>query len=224
MVDRSAVQVSAGADDWEGVAESLGRQVGLDDPPVNAKHLAVLCGLRLRPWGKRGAALVGDVIYFDPGDPDYWQHASIFHETGHFALGWAGEEDSEDGAQYVGQALALPRRAYERDLRRTWNPAALRAKHVHTPAGWIVERIVHLRDAVATVIDEGRVTRRVASPWLPEERFRRISPWERELADRALELGEPVQGDELIWAAPVIEPPWRRVVIVAEARQLSLRL
>lgn len=209
-------------EEWEGVADSLLDEIGAD-PPVNAKHLAALCGLRLRPWEKRDGALVGEVLFFSPATPPRRQQAVIAHEVGHFALAWAGEEDSEEGAQYVAQALLLPRRVFERDLKLTWNPLELQAKHVHAPAEWIARRIVHLRDACATVIDNGRVTTRLVSPWLPE-RARRITLWERELADRALELGEAVQGDRLVWAVPVVEGQWRRVVLVAEARQLSLRL
>lgn len=207
----------------EGVAESLLGEIALDEPPVDAFEVAACCGLRLRPQHTRESGQRADVILFNPSDPPRRQQAVVAHETGHWALRRGGEEDSEDAADYVARALLVPRRAFERDLRRTWRIDTLQAKHLNAPAAWIAERIVHLRDAVATVIDEGKVTRRIASPWLGEK-FRRLSRWERELADAALERGEAVQGDELVWAVPVIEPPWRRVVIVAEARQLSLRL
>lgn len=209
----------------EGVAESLLDEVALDEPPVDAFEVAAMCGLRLRPHVTRESAQRADVIYFNPADPPRRQQAVVAHELGHWALRRSGEEDDEDAADYVSRAILAPRRALDRDLRRTWNPVELQARHLNAPAAWIAERIVHLRDAVATVIDEGKVTRRIVSPWIARpERFGRISAWERRLAERALEVGEAVQGDELIWAVPVIEPPWRRVVIVAEARQLSLRL
>jgi hypothetical protein len=88
----------------------------------------------------------------------------------------------------------------------------------------IARRITQVRDAVATVIDNGKMKTRVASPWLPDPRLRRVSSWERDLAREALETGKTTYGDELCYAVPILNPPWQRVVVVCEARQLALRV
>ena len=209
---------------WEGIAAEALEATGNDEPPVDAFDLAACVGLHVVEGPARSARLEGNVIVLNPGARLVRRHGLVAHETAHHLLDRAGEASTEDGAHYVSQALLLPRKAFERDLRSSWNPAVLRAKHVNVSAERIVRRIVALRDAVATVIDNGRVKTRVASPWLPEASLRRLSRWERELADEALRTGEAVQGDELVWACPFVDGPWERVVIVAELEQLGLRL
>lgn len=209
---------------WEGIAAEALEQTGNDEPPVDALELAACCGLHVIEGPARSARLEGTAIILGPGARHVRRHGLVAHETAHYLLDRADEPSTEDGAHYVSQALLLPRKAFERDLRTTWNPAALRAKHVNVSAERIVRRIVALRDAVATVIDNGRVKARVSSPWLPGAALKRLSRWERGLADEALRTGQPVQGDELAWAVPIVDGPWERVVIVAEIEQLSFRL
>jgi len=216
--------VPVGCKIWEGVAAALLEETGADEPPQDAFELAECCGLLTRPWSRADGRLVGDTIWYPGRARHVRQHGSIAHEVAHWALAWADEADSEQGARYVAGALMLPRRGFDRDLRDTaWDLQRLRAKHLNVSAEMIARRLVELRDAVATVFDAGRVKRRIASPWLGDQ-FARVSTWERELADLALERGELVQGDELVWALPLLDGPWRRVVLVAEAQQLSLRL
>ncbi len=209
---------------WEGVAESVWRATGSPEPPQDAFKLAECCGLRTRPWGRGWAVLEGDLIRYPARVRPTRQHGLVAHEVAHWALDWAEESQSEQAARWVGGALMLPREPFNADLAETrWDLEALQSKHLNCSAELIARRIVQLRDAVATVLDQGRVRARVASPWLGD-RFRRLSRWERELADRALETEQTQRPEELVWAVPVIDGPHRRVVLVAEAEQLSLRL
>jgi hypothetical protein len=219
--------VVRGADDalaaLEGVAEDVLGETGVS-APVDAFELADLCGLEVAYGATRGAHLDGQRIVLAPGARRVREHGLVAHETAHHLLDRAAEENSEMGARYLSGALMLPRREFERDLRRSWNVTEHRAKPVNVSAEMIARRLVQLRDGVATVIDQGRVKARVASPWLLSPSLGRLSRWERELADEALRSGEPVQGDDLVWACPFIDGPWERVVVVAELDQLSLRL
>jgi hypothetical protein len=214
-------------DTWEGVASALLDETGCDDPPVDALELADCCGLSIVGWARPGAMLdrAQSLIRVNLGERSTRVHMSVAHEVAHWAQVRSGLPDEEDAARWIGGALLLPRRVMLNDLRHTaWSIRALRERHTNASAEAIAVRIVQLRDAVATVIDNGRVTKRVASPWLSDPRLRRISKWERELAAEALRDGTEVRGDELCYALPLVEGKHERVIIVAEAEQLSLRL
>lgn len=211
---------------WEGVAAGLLEAIGAEDPPQDARELAVCCGLALRP--SRAATASYDpalqLIRYPVKARPQRQQGLIAHELGHWALDWADEPDSEQGANYVAGALMLPRRAFDRDLTETeWDLEQLRAKHTNCSAEMIARRLVELRDAVATIWDHGRVKARVASPWLGDT-FARVTQVERDLADAALGEERVQRGDGLLWAWPLIDGLHRRVVVVAEAEQLSLLL
>lgn len=212
---------------WEGVARNALEEARAT-PPVSAFWLARAHGFEVRPWASAGARLDEreGVIYVTPRARPQRRHGLVAHELGHHLLRLEHRlEDSEDGARYLTGALLLPREPFGRDLTRTaWSLHRLRAIHVNASAQAIVARIVQVRDAVATVIDRGRVTMRVASPWLEDPRLRRVSRWERELATRALEQREEVRGDELCYAVPLVDGAHQRVVVVCELEQLSLRL
>lgn len=210
-------------EEWEGVARAIHEGTGLDEPPVSAFELAAMCGLSLRPAAGGGASLQKDVIVFNVAARPERQHGLVAHELGHWGLVAHGLEDSEAGASYVAGALLLPRGALDRDLRRTWDLNVLRAKHLNVSAQMLATRIVQLRDAVAAVIDNGKLTTRLWSPWLTDPRIRRLSRWERDLVDEVLATGETVRGDELCYAVPVFDGEHRRVVLVCEASQLALR-
>lgn len=211
---------------WEGVARALLDESGLDDPPVSAFELAWACDVVPVPWPRADAALGPGGFLWYPSDARHVrQHGVVAHELGHWALDWAGEPDSEEGARYLAGALLLPRRVFERDLDRTgWDWDTIRARHANASAEVIARRIVQVRDAVATVIDQGRVRARVTSLWRPDPRLRRLSPWECGLAEQALKSNEIEYGDDLCYAVPVLDPPWQRVIVVCDADQLSMRL
>jgi|GEM_PF-2742023 len=209
---------------WEGVARGVLDATGGDEPPQDAFKLAACCGLQTQPWARAWAVLEGDTIRYPSKARPTRQHGLVSHEVAHWALDWCQEVQSEQAARWVGGALMLPRAGFDRDLTATqWDLDALRAKHLNCSAELIARRIVQLRDAVATVLDQGKVHARVASPWLGD-RFRRLTRWERELADLVLETEQTQRPEDLVWAVPVFDGPHRRVVVVAEAEQLSLRL
>lgn len=210
--------------EWEGAAARAVEEAKVA-APVSAYELARGLGLRIIAGPVPGARLnpTQRLIELNPRARKVRRHGLIAHEVGHFVLQRDGE-DSEAGASYVGSACMLPRLDIDRDIRRTaWSLLKLRDLHPNASAEMIARRIVELRDAVVTIID-GRTVRRVASPWLTDPRLRRTSRWERDLAERALEIGEEVRGDELCYAVPFIDGPWRRVIVVCEAEQLALRL
>jgi hypothetical protein len=209
---------------WEeGVALGVLQDLGDPDPPMNAFSLANALGLKVVETGVRTARLVGDTILLSAKARPVRQHGLIAHELGHWALMQVGQQDTEDSASYVGAALMLPQRHFSADLKATgWDLRELRAKHIHCSAEMIARRIAALRDAAVSVFDQGKLTRRIVSPWLPEG-YRRVSRFERALADQALTEGEAVNAGNLTWAFPVFEGAWRRVIVVVEAEQLALR-
>lgn len=211
---------------WEAVARSVLSTTGLDSPPQDAFELAVACGLSL-VTGRSGALNIArSEITFPSSARHVRQHEVVAHELGHWALDYCGEDATDEaGADWVGGALMLPAAAFEADLKASaWDFKTLRAKHLNCPASMIATRIVQRREAVATVIDQGRVTLRVYSPWITDQRFKRLSAWERLLVDEALAENMTVHGDDLCYAVPLIDGRNRRVVLVCEAEQLSLRL
>lgn len=201
--------MSNAVETWEGVAASLLQATGLDDGPVDALDLAALCGLTLAPTcGNRGE-LVGNVLRYNTKERPTRQHAVVAHELGHWALQWAGEDDSEQGATYVGHALLLPRRRFSAVLRRTLCPVALGAVNPLAPVSWIVRRAAQLRlDTVATIADNNRVTERYSCRPAPQ-----LSDSERALLDYSLRTGAPAS-DERSKTAPVFDGPWRRIVMI----------
>lgn len=209
---------------WEGLAAAIHDETGGDDPPVSAFALASVMGIRLVPWNRGDAELDGDVIRFPSRARLTRQHGLIAHELGHWSLRWASEPDSEEGARYLAGALMLPRQGFDQDLRSTWNVEQLRAKHLHASAQMIATRLCQLRDAVASIFDEGKLKQRIVSPWLSDRRLERATRWEHEIAAEALASGETVRGDELCYAVPIFDRGFRRVVVVCEPRQLSLRI
>jgi len=207
---------------WEGVARSVHEQTGIG-APVDAFQLARACGLVVLPGGRR-ASLAGDVVRYDSQARPQRQHGLIAHEVAHYVLRLHGEDDAEAAARYTAGALMLPKPAFDRDVRAVaWNLEQLRQRHPNASAEMIARRLTQVREAVVTVLDEGRVTRRVGSPWMPEP-SRRMTTTERELADAALTSGETQRANDLLAAYALFDGSHRRVIVIAEARQLSLRL
>lgn len=199
------------------------QEIGDPDPPMNAFSLANAVGLKVVELNIKSACLAGDTILVSARARPVRQHGLIAHELGHWALMQAGEDDPESSASYVGAALMLPQRGFSADLRATgWDVRELRAKHVHCSAEMIARRIVALRDAVVAIWDNGKLTTRVVSPWLPEG-YRRISSFERDLAAQVLATGETVQAGSLLWAFALFDGPYRRVITCCEAEQLAIR-
>jgi hypothetical protein len=208
---------------WEGVARAAHDATGID-APVSAFDLAAAYGLICIPDERGGAFLDGDDVHYDCRARPVRQHGLVAHEVAHHLLRLHGEDDSEPAARYTAGALMLPRAAYDRDLRETaWDLMRLQERHPNASAELCARRISELRDAVVTVIDHGKMKKRIGSPWMTTFPAR-MTALERELADAALVTGEMQSANALLAAYPFIDGTWRRVIVVAEARQLSLRL
>jgi hypothetical protein len=199
------------------------QRAGEPDPPVNSFAVAKALGFRVFASPMAGARLVGATIEVCAKYRRERQQFHVAHELAHVGLRWCGLEANETSCDYVAGAVLLPRREFDRDLKETaWDVRALRAKHVNASAEVIARRIVTMRDAVACIFDNGKLKTRVVSPWLPEG-YRRISAFERSLADEVLENGATVHAGNLVWGFAVFSGNWRRVITVCEAEQLALR-
>ncbi|HEU4427818.1 MAG TPA: ImmA/IrrE family metallo-endopeptidase [Myxococcota bacterium] len=214
-------------EEWEGAAAEVIDST-CTSAPVDGFRLAKACGFEVRLHAGRNETR-GEIIYINCRMRPQRQHGRLGHELGHYALARHEIPDSEEGARWAGGAMLMPRREADRDITRfAWSVAQLRAKHINVSATAIAVRITQLRDAVATLIDPRGHHKpwRVHSPWISEKRFRRVSSWERELAERAYAEGVEVRGDELCYALPLIDGAVHehRVLVVCELEQLSLRL
>lgn len=206
---------------WEAVARAAHEATGIG-APVSAFDLAAAYGLVSLPRCRSGAMLDGDVVRFDGTARPSRQHGLIAHEVAHYLLRRQAEPDPEPAANYTAGALMLPRARFDRDLRRSWDLLELRRLHHNASAEMLARRITQLRDAVVSVLDQGKLRARVASPWAPMP-SPRLTPLERELADAALAGGNVQRESELLAAYPFFDGPHRRVIVVAEAEQLGLR-
>lgn len=221
---------------WEGVARDILESTGADDPPVDAFVVADAWGFRIEAAAVRDAEIDHErhLIKLNVRNRRERQHMSIAHELGHWGLVRAGLPNTEHGARYIGGAIMLERRRFDRDLRQTgWSIRRLREIHANASATAIAVRITQLRDATAAIIDpRGRKAPwHVASPWVHDPRIhrRRVTSWQRELAERAWDAGDEVHDEHspLCYALPVLDEAGHgedRVIVVAELAQLSLRL
>lgn len=210
-------------DGWEGLAQWLLDETCME-APISAYRLADACDLEVVSWVGSGAMLDtrSRRIHVNAKARLERRHGLIAHEIGHWLLR-EFDEDSEAGARFLSGALLLPRRTFSRDLRETWRLSRLKERHPNASAEMIARRIVELREAVVTIID-GRATRRIVSDSINDVRLHRISQWERDLADAALESGSEVEGDGLCYASPIINDSWRRVIVVCDAEQLTAKI
>lgn len=207
---------------WEGVASWVHESTGLDDPPVDALEVAALLKFSLR-YG-HSARLDGRVIYVPRDVRPVRLQGLVMHEVSHGVLRHLDVPDDETSVDEVATRIMLPRRAFDRQLRETsWHMSALQACNANTSAQRIAHRITHLRDAVVSIYDNDRLTERCWSPSLDGQCFKRVSTWERSLVRECYATGEPVFGDSLVHAWPLFDGSHRRVVLVAEAEQLSFR-
>lgn len=208
------------ADSLEIVAESLLREIGLDDPPVDAFEVAAMVGCALRPMRTVGARLLGDVIEYDERARLTRQHGLVAHEIGHWALRWAGESDSEAGASYLAGALLVPRRALDRQLGARWCLVELCSAHPNASCEMIAHRVVALRSAVALVVDNGRVRSRIVGPSTPAA-LRRPTVIERDLAALAVSSRVVARHHDRIAAWPVIDGDYERAVVISDVEALT---
>lgn len=110
-----------GEDEAEDIARQHIAESGLDDRPRCDPRVfaASYLGLRLASWGRRSAALVGDVVWYPAWAPDDAQAYFVAHECGHELVRGERLEGAhlERACSRVGVALILPRRAFLRDVR-----------------------------------------------------------------------------------------------------------
>jgi len=201
--------------EWEALARDFLGEI-CAEPPIDAFALARAAGLEVRLFLGGGAVLdaVAGAIYVPARARLERQHGQVAHELGHWLLARAGEPDDELAARYLAGALLVPREALDRDLRaRGWSLRALRERHPHASLELLARRVTQVRPATVTVVDQGRVTARAASPWLRPPGP--AAPWEVELAADAVVQGIELLTDRPAVAAPAVADGWRRAVVVA---------
>lgn len=205
---------------WEGVARRLLEDMGVDEP-LDPRLIARAYGLRLVPALRREACWSGSTIRYPAGVRATRQAGVIAHELGHYGLYRYDQEQSEQGASFVGAAVLVPRAALDRELRRVgWELPALSKRFPHASSELLARRIAEVREAVVTVIDGRRIKARVASPRLgPPPKS--LTPRERAILDRV--RAEGAAHDDLIRGWHIHEPGYDRVILIADAEQLALR-
>jgi hypothetical protein len=196
----------------EGIARHLHDKTGIE-APVDALLLAHRLGLTLRPWAKSHGALDGNTIFVPTryGMRDQRKQFRVAHELGHWALREDGADDTcEASADYLAGALLLPREVFMRDLGATdWDLLELQRLHSNASAQAIVIRMTQVSPATASVWDAGHCHRGYGAP--REE----LEQLDRELAERALGVQEPLRGEVSAW--PISSGSWRRVCVVRRA-------
>lgn len=216
-------------EEWEGTA-ARGLATAMAATPVSAYVVARGNGLEIEPYDGPGAELDAGrgIVKVNPKARRVRRHGLIAHEVGHWLLRQE-KRDSERGAQYVAGAILVPGRDLSPALKLDWSIRRIQSIHKNASAEVIAHRIVQMReqDAVAAVVDNGRLKKRIASAWLPDpmtKRLAKLTPLERRLVELAIDRGEEVR-EGLSCAYPILdEPGHRRVVVVVELEQLSLRL
>lgn len=207
---------------WEGVARGLLADTGFDDgEPVCAFELATVCGFKIRPRrGPQRIDLAERTIHLDFKQRWERQQAIVAHELGHWALGRAREEprdeESEQAAWFVGASLIVPRESLYAQLRKTQRLDDLALAHPNASRELLGRRIIETRSGFLTIIDNGRIRKRIASPHIETAPPPQLSPLERDLVQAAYKTARPARLG-LTQAVPVFEGWRERVVLVTAA-------
>lgn len=185
------------AADLEGVARDVLSRAGVE-APVDAVALAHAMRVEVRsfPGHEPFVDLLRRCVYM-PSRPVRRTRfcGDLLHEISHVALRDRRlDAHDEPSACYLAGALGVPRETLDRQLKRGWSLRRLRELHPNASNEMLARRIVQVRSAVATIIDGGEVTRRVASPWLEPKRVAPVRVWEMQLVQRALIEGEVDEG------------------------------
>lgn len=204
--------------DLEGLAAGV-----IDDwgkgPPVDLLELARDLGFQIRD--DPDAAVCGNVIYCDPSQRPERQRWDVGHELSHVILEDAGIPDTHDAVQYLTSCLLLPRIDFLRDVRQVGsNPFRLKERHPHASHEAIARRIVAVMPSVLWVWDRSDETESIYKVVTHGWRWplQTPTPVERD-AMRAAEdavPGEPVElvGGVIAWR--IDDPPWRRILCLAD--------
>jgi len=208
----------------EGLAEATLADVGLEDEDVvDAEEVAALHGYWLEPVTGGRAWIDGARIYVPTAVRDTRRNRLVAHELAHALLvaHLGHDENNERNADALAARVIMPRRPLIRSLRVVgWDLLKLRARHTLVSAELIARRIAEVREATVTIVDDGRVHSRVASPWLPVPGG--MTKLERECLAEARESSERVERG---WcsATPIVEGERRRVIVIVDAEQASFR-
>jgi hypothetical protein len=193
----------------EGVAKEIHDETGVECP-VDAFVLADLCGLTCRPWSHAHGQIEGELIRYPAKARHTRQHGIVAHELGHWALRRGGCDDRDEAAsRYLAGALLLPRAQFLADLAATeWDLFAMMSRHPNASAEMVACRMAQVSPAVASIYDEGHLTRRYVGEDAIED-----AQDDARIADRVL-AGECCIRGELAAGYPLIDGRHRRAVII----------
>lgn len=207
----------------EKIAESVVAEANLR-PPFDPYRLVFAADLDVKCAPGITPAVLDGNVWVRSEDPPERQRATALHELAHELLKDRGC-DSEAGADYLGAALANPRRFFLGCLvRRGWDLRALREECPWTSYEALARRIVDTRLAVAWVCDRGpelgRRSRRYRSIGVGPK-YEKPLTREREMVAQAARTLEPAIDGARIGAWPVPSARVLRVVSVLSPELLA---
>lgn len=176
---------------WEGTAEAFLRAVGIDVEHRDPRLIAVAYELELVPSldrSGRASCMRGERVRVPVLAHPQRQAGVIAHELGHVALERHGEEQSEEGAGYVGAAILVPRRALLRAL-TCHGPdlPVLCTLFAHASPELLARRVADVGEYECAVVDGRRVRRHAAL--VPSAPLDALTPLEAVLVREARARG-----------------------------------
>lgn len=214
----------------EGIARWFLEEAGLEEPPVRPRALAYAWGMELMPTRERvHLRSTNAIVYYDVGASPVQRVGDTFHELGHVAMREANFDAGEDEERFAGflaGALACPRQAYIRDLRASrWNLAEMVRRY---ECSWEIaaRRIVDVRSAAVTIVDNLTEVKRYVSPWITGPIANAITPYETDLAVLAAGAEHGSLHDANLLSGYIVPPndtPWMRVITVCGIEELEAK-
>lgn len=209
--------------DAEGAARFLLDSCGIGEPMIDPYFIAKEWGYRAR-LGRRSHTL-GPLLTIRQNQSETRQRFDLAHELAHIVAKHVGlDEHCERLANQVASAILMPDSAFKRDLSASdWCLDDLTSAYgvsYETAA----RRVVHVRGAVVSVLDNGRLSRRWRSPWLQGRGFsqKRLPSWEGDLAAecRSTAAGIDTGGARAYF---VESSGWERVVVLTQVSEWESR-
>jgi hypothetical protein len=205
--------------EWAGIADAYLARAGFGDEPTDPWLLATCYG-KLVLHGS--PCRMPHAIYIDTTLSEFRQRFELAHELGHDAQARYGYPiHDEAAASWIAGHLLAPPRPFKRDLAtHRWDLRVMREIY---RMSWeaLARRVADVRSAVITIVDQGRVTARLQSPWLNTDWGTKPTALERELIDAARADGFASVGNRLDAYCIVGDDGFERVIVVAAAEELE---
>lgn len=207
--------------EWAGIAAEYLDRVGMREGPIDLGMLAACYDLCVARGPRSCSCRVPGIVYVDHTLDPVRYRADLAHELAHDAMALAGYPvHDEAAASWIGAAIELPEASFKRDLAfNHWDLDSMRLLY-GTSWEMTARRIADVKSAVVTIIDNGRVTCRLQSPWLNTDWGLKPTPVERGLVAEAMVDGRAGQGSLAAYRVDG-DGGWKRVIVVAAAEDLE---